>query len=294
MLALGEQRCARIGLTGPVEPGAARATSTRSAPAATSCRSLKEAGKVVNDAHDELVRGARVRRRAGRELVHPDLEPGRGARTRLWEQILHVLRLDERRPGRGLARARADARRVVGRAADRAALRRRCASRGPGTDLTVGLLPTSHVDGGALHDRRRHRPHAQPADRGGLHDARSRARRRRTCASTKPLVRRRLDRPRACASRFEGGRAVRIDADENAEVLRALRRARRGRRRGSARSRSSTARAASARSTPSSSTRCSTRTRRATSRSARPTRSRVGDAADRAARSTRARSTSTS
>ena len=70
--------------------------------------------------------------------------------------------------------------------------------------------------------------------------------------------------------RFEGGRAVEIDADENAEALRAKRRRRTRARRGSASSRSSTARGGSGRSGPSSTTRSSTRTRRATSRSATP------------------------
>ena len=77
--------------------------------------------------------------------------------------------------------------------------------------------------------------------------------------------------------RFEGGRAVEIDADENAGVLRRYSSATPARR-GSARSRSSTARAGSARWARSSTTRCSTRTPPRTSRSARRYAFTVGEA----------------
>ena len=73
--------------------------------------------------------------------------------------------------------------------------------------------------------------------------------------------------------RFEGGRAVEIDADKGADVLRAMTAHDDGAGRAWARSRSSTAAGASARSTPSSTTRCWTRTRPATSRSGRRSRS---------------------
>ena len=79
---------------------------------------------------------------------------------------------------------------------------------------------------------------------------------------------------------FEGGRAVKIDADEGADALRAPSRGTPARR-GSARSHSSTRRAGSAPSAPSSTRRCWTRTPPATSRSGTPTRSRVEDEADR-------------
>ena len=92
--------------------------------------------------------------------------------------------------------------------------------------------------------------------------------------STRPLVLRDGTIIRGLRVRFEGGRAVEIEADENAEALLgraamddgagAARRARARRPR----------RAGSARSAPSSTTPSSTRTPRATSRSATPTRSR--------------------
>src|SRR5205823_619378 len=64
----------------------------------------------------------------------------------------HVRRLGERR--RQLDERRFDALRF----------------RGPGTDLTIGLLPESRWIGGASHLGRDRAP-AEPADRGGLHDA---------------------------------------------------------------------------------------------------------------------------
>ena len=104
--------------------------------------------------------------------------------------------------------------------------------------------------------------------------------------STKPLVLHDGTVVRGLRVRFEGGRAVEIDADESAETLQAML-ARTTARRGSARSRWSTARAASARSAPSSTTRCSTRTPPATSRSAAASRSSSATRTPRA--STRAR-----
>ena len=121
---------------------------------------------------------------------------------------------------------------------------------------------------GRLHDRRRAAPPAEPADRGGLHDAGPAAHEGHV-TSTKPLVLQRRDDRRGLRVRFESGKAVEIDADQNVEALRSRLADRRGRRFGSASSRSSTARAASGRSAPSSTTRCSTRTPPATSRSAR-------------------------
>ena len=49
---------------------------------------------------------------------------------------------------------------------------------GPGTDLTIGLLPSSSWHAARFHTVDGHRAHAQPADGGGLHDARPGARRR--------------------------------------------------------------------------------------------------------------------
>ena len=69
--------------------------------------------------------------------------------------------------------------------------------RGPGTELTVGLLPTSRLAGGRLRDPQRAPPPAEPPDRGGLHDARSRARRGPRHLDEAARAEGRHDRPRA-------------------------------------------------------------------------------------------------
>ena len=91
--------------------------------------------------------------------------------------------------------------------------------------------------------------------------------------STKPLVLMDGTVVRDLVVRFEGGRAVEVQASEGGETLRTIvddRRRRRAARRGA---RWSTARGGSASSGRSSTTRCSTRTPPATSRSARASRS---------------------
>ena len=91
---------------------------------------------------------------------------------------------------------------------------------GPGTDLTVGLLPSSRFakEGGASHTRTgvRHVPNIPTEEVFTTPDP---ERTHGVVAATKPLA--------VSGSlltglriRFEGGRAVEIDADANAEVLR--------------------------------------------------------------------------
>jgi aminopeptidase len=78
-------------------------------------------------------------------MVHPDLEP-EAALERLWEQVFHVCRMDEDDPVEAWRRRSAELQAVARRLTEMRldALR----FRGPGTDLTVGLLPTSRWVGG--------------------------------------------------------------------------------------------------------------------------------------------------
>src|ERR671917_1476133 len=141
VLALGEHRAARIALSGPTAPGLledldpVRAGRDR-------LPSLKESGKVVND---RTTNWAIVPcpTPAWARLVHPDL-PEDEALARLEEQIVHVLRLDEEDPIAAW-QARADtlvtaARKLSERGFD--ALH----YEGPGTDLTIGLVPGTRWD----------------------------------------------------------------------------------------------------------------------------------------------------
>src|SRR3954469_13751612 len=136
LLALGEHRAARIALSGPSAPGLledldpVRAGRDR-------LPSVKEAGKVVNE---RTTNWAIVPcpTPAWAKLVHPDL-PDDEALARLEEQIVHVLRLDEPDPIAAW-RERADTPTgAAGRLTERGfdALH----YEGPGTDLTIGLLP---------------------------------------------------------------------------------------------------------------------------------------------------------
>ena len=144
--------------------------------------------------------------------------------------------------------------------------------RGPGTELTVGLLPTGTWWAADFDDGRRPAALPEPADRGGVHHPRPGADRgarhvdQAARAQDGTIV-------RGLRVRFEAGRPSRSTADENAEALRAQHRTSTRARSRWASWRSSTGTAGSARSGRSSTTRCSTRTPPATSRSASASRS---------------------
>jgi aminopeptidase len=98
---------------------------------------VRESGEVINrrEVNWTILPGPNP---AWADLVHPDLEPD-ARLSRLEEQLVHVLRLDEEDPVAAWTR-RADtlvgvAERLTARGFD--ALR----YRGDGTDLTVGILP---------------------------------------------------------------------------------------------------------------------------------------------------------
>ncbi len=212
-IALGEQHAARVALTGPVAPGLLDDVDPARA-GRDQLPFLKEVAKVVNDRTTNWT-ASPCPTPAWAQLVHPGLEP-EAALARLWEQVLHVCRLDEDDPVAAW-RVRADrlvdvAGRMTGRAFSAVRFR------GPGTDLTVGLLPTSRwlaarfetVDGIV------HMPNLPSEE---IFTAPDPERVDGEVRSTKPLV---VGGTivRGLRVRFEGGRAVAIDADEGAGVLR--------------------------------------------------------------------------
>jgi aminopeptidase len=149
-------------------------------------------------------------------LVYPELAADE-ALERLWDEVARACRLDEPDPI-GAWNERADALTAV---AERLAARRFDALHfeGPGTDLTVGLLPTSTFHGardetvdGIVHlanlptEEVYATPDPQRAD--------GRVR------STKPLVLVDGTIIRGLEVRFEGGRAVQIDAEQGGGVMR--------------------------------------------------------------------------
>jgi aminopeptidase len=151
------------------------------------------------------------------KIVYPDAEPD-DALERLWRDVAHVCRLDEPDPA-GAWNERIDQIWQVARRLDALDLDSLHFG-GPGTDLTVGLLPSSRFakEGGASHTRTgvRHVPNLPTEEVFTTPDP---ERTHGVVTATKPL-----DVSGSLVTglrvRFEGGRAVQIDADANAETLR--------------------------------------------------------------------------
>jgi aminopeptidase len=151
------------------------------------------------------------------ELVHPDLGPD-AALERLWDEIVHACRLDEADPAAAWNERSATLRDVAGRLNARHfdALH----FEGDGTDLTVGLLPTSRWSGGGdvTVDGVAHLPNLPTEE---VYTAPDPERTEGVVRSTMPLFAygAMIEGLRA---RFEGGRAVEIEADKAADAMRAF------------------------------------------------------------------------
>jgi aminopeptidase len=215
ILALGEQRCARIALTGPVEPtllddlDPARVGADRS-------QTLREAGKVMNDRTTNwTIAPCPTPGWAG--IVHPSLAP-EDALARLWEEIVHVCRLDEGDPV-GAWRSRMA---FLVEVAERLTAARFDALHfeGPGTDLTVGLLPSSRWLSASFStaDGLAHVPNLPSEEVFTTPDPQ---RVEGVVRSTKPLMVG-GSRVEGLSVRFTGGRAVAIEAQRGAEALRGM------------------------------------------------------------------------
>jgi aminopeptidase len=212
--ALGAQRCARIAVKGTTVPNALEGLDPARA-ARDHLPALAESLEVINERTTNwlVVAGPT---RAWAELVHPELD-GEAALERLWEEIFHVCRLDEPDPraawetrmqrlesvAEGLTERRLDAVRFEG----------------PGTNLTVGLLPSSRWLAATLEtiDGIEHRPNLPTEE---VFTAPDPERVDGVVAATKPLVLIDGTMVENLVVRFEGGRAVQIDASAGADVLR--------------------------------------------------------------------------
>jgi aminopeptidase len=154
--------------------------------------------------------------RAWASLVWPEL-PEDEAYERLWSELEHVLRLDEPDPVKAwderMAVLKESARRLAERRFDAIELR------GPGTELTIGLLPTATWWSAdfTTSEGLRHLPNLPTEEVFTTPDP---MRTEGHVTSTKPLVLQDGTIVRGLRVRFEGGTAVEIDADENAEALR--------------------------------------------------------------------------
>jgi aminopeptidase len=216
VLALGDARAARIALSGASAPGVlsdldpVRAGKDR-------LPAVKESGKVVNDrtTNWSIIPCPTP---AWAKLVFPD-EPAEEALRKLESHVVHVLRLDEEDPI-GAWRARADAlETAAGRLSERAfdSLH----YEGPGTDLTVGLLPGAHWQAARFEtvDGIEHMPNLPTEEVFTTPDP---ERTEGHVASSKPLVLADGTVVNGLRMRFEGGRAVQIDADTAQDTMRTI------------------------------------------------------------------------
>jgi aminopeptidase len=215
VLALVEARAASIGLTGPVAPhlmdGIDPALASRDM-----LPRVHESAKVVDERKVNWT-GAPCPTPGWAQLVHPELGPD-AALTRLWDQIAHVLRLDEPDPIAAwetrFKTLREQASKLTGLGLD--SLR----FEGPGTDLTIGLFASSCWMAADFQtvDGIRHAPNLPTEEVFTTPDP---ERVEGVVRATKPLFTsgRLLT---GLSVEFRGGRAVRIDAEEAAETLRGL------------------------------------------------------------------------
>ena len=150
------------------------------------------------------------------ELVYPDLER-EAAYEQLWEDVAHICRLDEDDPSEAWierSELKANAQRLTEQRYDALRLH------GPGTDLTIGLFASAHWAAGDLEtvDGRRHSPNIPTEEVFGTPDP---ERVDGHVSATMPLELSGsiIENIRV---EFEGGRAVKIDADSGADALRAV------------------------------------------------------------------------
>jgi aminopeptidase len=214
ILELGRQRGANIVIRGTTAPGALDGLDPKRAGRDQLPR-IKETNTIVNERTVNWTILAYPTIPWAR-LCYPDLDD-EAALAKLWREVLHVSRLDEPDP---LA---AWEERIV--ALERAAEAMNDGGfdaihfEGDGSDLTIGLLPTStwKMARWSTVDGIRHLPNVPSEE---IFTSPDPERVEGHVRSTKPLVLTDGTLVRGLEVRFEGGRAVEIDAAEGAEVLR--------------------------------------------------------------------------
>jgi aminopeptidase len=215
LLQLAEQRGARITFSGPTAPGVLDGLD----PELTGRDRLPWLKEVTQVIGERATNWCIVPcpHPAWAQLVHPDL-PADEAYERLWQELEHILRLDEPDPvaawDERMTELTESATKLSDRRFDAIHLR------GPGTDLTLGLLPTGTWLSASFEtaDGLKHYPNLPTEEVFTSPDPR---RVDGHVAATKPLVLRDGTIIRGLRVRFEHGEAVEIDADENAGALRA-------------------------------------------------------------------------
>jgi aminopeptidase len=214
LLYLSDQRAARITLSGPHAPSALEGLDYARA-GRDLLPYLPETGTVVNRMTTSWTI-VPAPTRAWARAVYPGLDEDE-AFERLWEAVAHICRLDtDDPPAAWLDRTgvlKENARRLTERGFDSLRLH------GPGTDLTIGLFPSSIWEAGDFHtvDGNRHLPNIPTEETFTTPDPQ---RVDGHVSATMPLE---LAGSVIFGIRveFEGGRAVKIDAERGADALRA-------------------------------------------------------------------------
>ncbi len=214
-LQLGDERGATISLSGPVEPHLYDDLDPERLGRDVFPR-VKEWTTVINERTVNwcVAPGPSAK---WAELVHPSLDPEAALDT-LWEQVLHVCRLDEEDPETAWRERSDDLKGVAERLSERAFDAMHL--EGPGTDVTIGLLPTSRWIGGG-EETVDGIPHMANLPTEEVFTSPDPERVDGVVRATKPLYSQgRI--VEGLTVRFEGGHAVQIDAESGAETLRAL------------------------------------------------------------------------
>jgi aminopeptidase len=215
MLQHAEMGGARVTIAGPVAPNALDGVDLTLSGKDMLPR-LKELSKIVSDRSTNWCI-APCPNREWAKLVYPDLDDD-AAYEKLWEDLEYVLRLDEPDPGKAwddrMDVLNESARHLTDRHFDAIHLS------GPGTDLTIGMLPTHRWWAADFQTASglRHFPNLPTEETFTTPDP---LRTEGHVTATKPLVLRDGTIIKGLRVRFEGGVAVEIEADQNAEALRA-------------------------------------------------------------------------
>ena len=216
MLAHAEQQGARVTIVGLTAPNLLDDLDKKLVGKDMLPR-VKELTKIVGDRSTNwcIVPGPHP---AWAQLVFPDL-PEDEAYERLWGELEHVLRIDEPDPAAAwderMAVLSDAAARLTERAFDAIELR------GPGTELTIGMLPTHRWWAADFQraDGLRHLPNLPTEEVFTTPDP---LRTSGRVTATKPLALRDGTIVRGLRVRFEDGVAVEIEADENGDALKGL------------------------------------------------------------------------
>src|SRR5439155_13876517 len=211
---LADGHGARIALAGPTEPNVMRGLDPVLV-GKDRLPWLKETSKIIAERSTNWTIVPCANENWAR-LVHAEL-PEEEAHEKLWGELEHVLRLDEADPEGAWEERMA----VLNSSAERMTQHRFDAIelRGPGTELTIGMLPT-HTWWAAdftTAEGLRHFPNLPTEEVFTTPDP---VRTAGKVASTKPLVLRDGTIIRGLRVAFEDGVATKVEADENGEALR--------------------------------------------------------------------------